>query len=683
MVIKYPTTKKGDKSDNYFGTNVPDPYRWLEDDFSAETKKWVDAQNEVTFAHLDTIPFKDKIRNRLVELWNHERYACPFKKGAFYFYFYNNGLQNQDVLYMTSDLNKSGEIILDSNTFSDDGTVALSVISVSEDAKYITYSISNSGSDWNEIFVKDIQKNTLCEDHIKWVKFSEIVWFENGFYYARYPEPNAENILKGENKHCRVYYHIIGTNQQEDLLVHENSTKPEWGFSPKVIQNKWLVIYITESTSGNGLMVKDIQNNSSQWITLSSTFDYDFQVIGSTSNQLIVMTNYNAPTNQIISIDLNNYSKSNWKVLIPPHDDTLVDCKNIGGKLLLVYLHNAYSLVKVYGLDGTFEHELKLPGIGTVYGLEGDPNRPHTFYSFSSFSIPETIFKLDVGQNNSTPWKKSNIAFDHSKYITKQVFYPSKDGTQISMFITHRKGLLLSGNCPCLLYGYGGFNIALTPEFNKTRLIWLENDGVLAVPNLRGGGEYGENWHKQGTLLQKQNVFNDFIAAAEYLVNENYTKPDRLSIHGGSNGGLLVGAASNQRPDLFAVAIPAVGVMDMLRYHKFTIGRYWISDYGSSEESKEMFENLLHYSPIHNVKENTRYPAILVTTADHDDRVVPAHSFKYIATLQEKQYERLPRLIYIEKNAGHGAGKPTDKVIDFHASIWAFAFYHMNIVPNY
>lgn len=683
MSIIYPKTRKGNHTDNYFGTTVPDPYRWLEDDFSEETKAWVDAQNEVTNAHLETIPFKGDIRKRLEELWSHERYSCPSKKGDFYFYFFNNGLQNQDVLYMTRDVRKAGKTVLDPNTLSDDGTTALSVISVSDDARYIAYSVSKSGSDWNEIFVKDIQSNSLLQDHIQWVKFSGIEWFAGGFYYARYPKPEDNNRLMGENKHCRVYYHALGTRQQEDLLILENPNKPEWGFTPKVIQHKWLAIYTTESTSGNGLMVRDLHEKNSQWKSISETFEQDFHVVGCHQNQIIIWTNWNAPTYQIISIDLQQPQKENWKIIIPPTTDTLVEGKFMGGKLILNYLHNASSVIKVFGLDGTFEYDLNLPGIGTVNGLESDVDNTQTFFSYSSFSVPETIFKWDVQKNISSCWKTTNIDFKHNDYSTKQVVYPSNDGTEISMFITHKKDLKLDGNRPALLYGYGGFNISLTPEFNKTRLIWLENDGILAVPNLRGGGEYGERWHKQGTLFEKQNVFDDFIAAAEYLINKSYTKKERLTIHGGSNGGLLVGAVSNERPDLFAVAIPSVGVMDMLRYHRFTIGRYWASDYGNSGESKKMFEYLLQYSPVHNVKDKTPYPAIMVTTADHDDRVVPAHSFKYIAQLQEKQYGRNPRLIRIEKNAGHGAGKPTDKILDFYSDLWAFAFFHMNVVPNY
>ncbi|MFW5656334.1 MAG: prolyl oligopeptidase family serine peptidase [Bacteroidota bacterium] len=685
--VVYPETQKTDVTDDYFGTAVPDPYRWLEDDNSEETKAWVTAQNEVTFGYLESIPERGAIRDRLEELWNYPKMSSPYKTGKYYFYYKNDGLQNQSVLYYTESPEEDGEVLLDPNTFSEDGTVSLGGVALSDDSKYLAYSISRGGSDWREIYVKNVETGEILEDHIEWVKFSGMSWYKDGFFYNRYPKPEEGDALKGENKNAMVYYHKVGTPQSEDILIYKDDNNPEWGFGAEVSEDdKWLVIYVTESTSGNAFYLMPVEEalTGSQNITpVVESFDKDYNYLTSVDGTMYFYTNFEAPKYKIIALNPENPARENWTDFVPEKDNVLTGGSYIGGKFFMEYLEDAKSLIEIYFKDGSFDKKLDLPLIGSVGGFNGEPEDEITFYSVTSFVTPGSIYKYNIESGESELFYNPEIDFDVENYEVKQVFYPSADGTEIPMFIVHKKGLELDGNNPTLLYGYGGFNISLTPSFSVTRLIWLENDGVYAVANLRGGGEYGEEWHQAGTKLNKQNVFDDFISAAEYLIEEDYTNNDKLTIMGGSNGGLLVGAVTNQRPELFEVAFPAVGVMDMLRYHNFTIGRYWATDYGTSEDNKEMFDYLHGYSPLHNISEGKEYPAVMVTSADHDDRVVPAHSFKYIATLQEKDTGDNPKLIRIAVKAGHGAGKPTSMVIDEYADLWAFAFHEMNVDVNY
>ena len=684
MDIPYPKTRTTEQTDTLFGIEVKDPYRWLEDDNSKETMAWVDAQNETTEAYLAKIPFRNQIRNRMETLWNYPKVLDPFKKGNRYFEYRNNGLQNQSVLYVQSNPNEEASVLIDPNTLSEDGTVALSQVEVSTDGKYLAYAIARAGSDWTEVFIRDIDTKEDLSDHLLWIKSSELSWDANGFYYSRFPQPKEGDELKGENSNSKVYYHTLGTPQDSDVLIFETPEHPEWSYSPKVIGNgEYLTIYVYESTSGNALFLKNLHKKNAPWVYLVQQFDKDYSVIGMQNNNLLVLTNNEAPKYKVQSIPLANPTTENWVNIIPEKEHTIVGCTLINDKLITDCLKDAQSLVEIYTTDGKYLYNVDLPGIGSVSGFTGENNDKTTYFTFTSFTTPGTIFEYDLENNTSTQIHQSEIDFNPNEYETKQVFYSSKDGTKIPMFITHKKGLQYDDQRPTLLYSYGGFNISLPPTFSIALITWLENDGIIAVPNIRGGGEHGEAWHKAGTLMQKQNVFDDFIAAAEYLIKNHYTSSEKLTIQGGSNGGLLVGAVTNQRPELFKVALPAVGVMDMLRYHKFTIGRYWATDYGTSDDSKEMFEYLLAYSPVHNVKAQTNYPAIMVTTADHDDRVVPAHSFKYAAELQAKKFNDLPRLIRIDKNAGHGAGKPTSKIIDYYADLWAFSFFNMQITPKY
>lgn len=675
--IMYPETAKVDTVDVYFGHNVADPYRWLEDDNSVETKAWVEAQNEVTQNYLAKIPYRNDIQARLTKLWDYPRNSAPYKKGGYYFLFKNNGLQNQSVAYYMKSLQDEPQVLLDPNLLSDDGTVSLSQFVVSEDGKYLAYGVSRGGSDWNEFYVKDIESGKVLDDHIQWVKFSGISWYKDGFFYSSYPVPNDEDVLKGVNENNKIYYHKLGDKQSKDKLIYEDTKNPQWGFHAGLTEDlKYLGISVTESTSGNALYVKDM--TTSKLIRIIEDFDTDYSIVDHINGKLLVMTNFNAPKYKIIAIDPNNCAPENWVDFIPESEGVLSSVSLVGGKIIASYMEDAHSKIRIFDIDGKSLYDLDNQELGTIGGFSGKMQDTETFYTVTSFTTPSTIYKYDVVNNKSELFESSKIDFDASKYETTQVFYTSKDGTKVPMFIVHKKGLKLDGKRPTLLYGYGGFNVSLTPSFSVTRLIWLENDGVFALANLRGGGEYGEEWHKAGTLMQKQNVFDDFIAAAEYLVENKYTNNTRLAIQGGSNGGLLVGAVANQRPDLFAAALPAVGVMDMLRYHKFTIGRYWATDYGTSADSEEMFTYLMNYSPVHSIKPGA-YPATMVTTADHDDRVVPAHSFKYAAALQATYKGDNPVLIRIATKAGHGAGKPTSMVIQEYADLWSFCFYNMNI----
>lgn len=681
--MEYPETKKMDTSDVYFDTEVADPYRWLEDDTSTAVKHWVKKQNEVTFSYLKDIPFREDIQNRLKEVWNYPKYSAPSKKESVYFYFKNDGLQNQSVLYMTEDPEKEGEVLLDPNKLSEDGTVSLSSMGVSDNGKYLAYGISHGGSDWNEIFVMDVETKEKLDDHLEWVKFSGISWKDDGFYYSRYDEPKGSE-LSAKNEFHKVYYHKVGTPQSEDKLVYWNPQKPNRNYAVGTTEDeRFLIMQESAASQGNALFYKDLEKENDKFHQLAEGFEYQHSVVDHIDGEFIVKTNYDAPRYRLVLIDPENPEPENWKDLIPETESVLQMATIAGKKLITTYMVDASSKAYVYSLEGERIHEIVLPGIGSMGSFRGDKEDNEAFYTFSSYTMPPTIFRYDIENNKSEVFRKPEIKFNSDEYETKQIFYASKDGTKIPMFITHKKGLKMNGNNPVYLYGYGGFNISLTPGFSTPMIPFLENGGIYAVANLRGGGEYGKAWHDAGTKMKKQNVFDDFIAAAEHLIDNEYTNPGRIAIAGGSNGGLLVGACMTQRPELFGVALPAVGVMDMLRYHKYTIGWHWAGDYGTSEESKEMFEYLYKYSPIHNLKEGVEYPATLVTTADHDDRVVPAHSFKFIATLQEKHRGNNPVLIRIETSAGHGAGKPTKKIIEETADKLAFIFYNMDIEPSF
>ena len=677
--ILYPVTKKSDQSDDYFGTKVADPYRWLEDDNSTETAEWVKAQNAVTFNYLAQIPFRDKIKNRLTEVWNYEKYSTPFKKGNYYYFYKNDGIQNQSVLYIQDSLNGEPRMFLDPNQLSEDGTTALTDFTVSNDAKYAAYGIAKAGSDWKEFFVMDIKTGNKLDDHLEWIKFSGVSWKGDGFYYSRFDAPEEGKALSKKNEYSKVYYHKLGTAQKEDVLIHQDKANPLRMFSAEVTEDeKFIVLSESESTSGNSLAFKEAGNKSGNFIKIADGFEYDYSVIDNIGAGLLVLTNDNAPKYRLIMVDTKNPGKENWKNIIPEKEEVLESVSLCKGKIVAVSMKDVTSRLSVYSITGELEKEITLPGLGKVNSFSGDKKESIAFYSFSTFTAPTIIYKYNIESNASEVYKKPNINFNSGELETKQVFYSSKDGTKIPMFITHKKGVKLDGTNPTMLYGYGGFNISITPVFGAERSVFLENGGIYAVANLRGGGEYGKEWHKAGTQLQKQNVFDDFIAAAEYLIKEKYTSSEKLAVMGGSNGGLLVGAIMTQRPELFKVALPVVGVLDMLRYHKFTIGYAWATDYGSSDEEMH-FKNLIKYSPLHNVKETVEYPATLVMTGDHDDRVVPAHSFKFISTLQEKYKGQNPVLIRIDVNAGHGAGKPTSKQIEESADKWAFVFYNLGM----
>ncbi len=677
--IQYPVTEKTDTVDVYFGVKVADPYRWLEDDMSAKTAAWVGEQNVVTEKYLSGIPFRNNLKDRFAELWNYERYGVPFCEGKYYFFFKNTGLQNQSVLYVREGLAGEPSVLLDPNTFSTDGTVALQDISVSHDARHLAFSVSSSGSDWQEIRVMEIASRKVLADTLRWVKFSSIAWKGSGFYYSRYDAP-AEGMEKsGRNENHKLCYHQLGTSQLADKLVFSDPEHPLRNFSAQVTEDeRFLLIYASESSTGNALYCVDERAKAPGVRVLVSDFENDYGVLDHTDGKLIVVTNYAAPKQQLIMMDPENPSPKYWKTLIPEKEEVLRSVHLAGGLLIAEYMKDACSKAYIHGLDGEMKAEIELPGIGTLGGFSGKKEDSIAFYAYSSYNFPTTIYRFSLRDNKSAVYFSPAVKFDPQDITVRQVFYNSKDGTRVPMFIIHKKDITMNGENPCFLYGYGGFNVSMTPGFSVSRIPFLEKGGVYAVPNIRGGGEYGEAWHEAGTRLQKQNVFDDFIAAAEYLIKAGYTKPEKLAISGGSNGGLLVGACMTQRPELFRVALPAVGVLDMLRYHKFTIGWAWAGDYGTSD-NKEEFEALYKYSPLHNLRKGTRYPATLITTADHDDRVVPAHSFKFAASLQECQGGELPVLIRIESKAGHGGGKPMNKVIQEAADVWSFVFYHLGI----
>lgn len=678
-IMKYPETKEVAIKDDYFGTQVADPYRWLEDDRSAETKAWVIAQNEVTQKFMAQIPYRNDIKARLTHLMNYEKYSQPFKEGSYTYFYKNTGLQNQSVLYRQQD-GGDPEIFLDPNTFSKDATTSLSGIDFSKDGSLCAYQLSAGGSDWTNVVVMKTEDKSLLADTITDVKFSGIAWKGNeGFYYSSYDKPVAGSQLSGLTQYHKLYFHKLGTPQKEDVLIFGGEKTPRRYVGAGLTEDeRYLIISAANTTSGNELYIKDLKTPNSAIITVVDNFEQNHSIIDNEGSKLYLFTNLKAPNGRIVTVDAADPKPANWKELIKETNDVLTPSVG-GGKLFANYIVNAVSKVLQYDMEGKLEHEIELPGLGTAGGFSGKKEEKDLFYIFTSYVYPTTIFKYDVNTGKSVVFKKSGVDFDPLMYESKQVFYTSKDGTKVPMIITYKKGIDLNGKNATVLYGYGGFNISLTPAFSTSVLALLEQGGVYAVANLRGGGEYGENWHVMGTKLQKQNVFDDFIAAAEFLIAEKYTSSDYLAIMGGSNGGLLVGAVMTQRPELFKVAFPAVGVLDMLRYHKFTSGAGWAYDYGTAEDSKEMFDYLYKYSPVHALRAGMKYPATLVTTADHDDRVVPAHSFKFAATLQKDQAGAAPVLISIQTNAGHGAGKPTDKAIEEIADKWAFMFYNMGL----
>ncbi|MBD0268314.1 MAG: S9 family peptidase [Cyanobacteria bacterium Co-bin8] len=671
----YPNSHQADQVDTYHGLEVPDPYRWLENPQSDEAQQWIEAQNQVTFGFLEGLKGRDRINQRLTQLWNYERYSIPFKEGGQYFYFKNDGLQNQSVLYTQPSLEAEARVLLDPNSLSEDGTVALGGLAVSEDGKHLAYGLSTAGSDWVEWRVRSIDSGVDLTDHLKWVKFSGVSWSHDhqGFFYSRYDEPDETTKLESVNYYQKLFYHRLGTAQAEDVLIYERPDEKEWGFDGGVTEDgRYLIISIWRGTDPRNLLFyKDLSSPNSPVIELIWKFEAEFSFVDNEGSLFWFRTDLEAPKGRLIAIDITQPERENWREVIPETDETMQGVGILNHQFVVDYLKDAYTTVRIFDLQGQFIRDVELPGIGSAGGFDGRREDTETFYSFTSFTVPNTIYRYDMTTGESTLFRQPQVDFNPDHYTTSQVFYTSKDGTRVPMFITHKQGIELDGSNPTLLYGYGGFSISLTPSFSVSNLVWMEMGGIYAMPNLRGGGEYGEDWHLAGTKLNKQNVFDDFIAAAEWLVENQYTSPQKLAIAGGSNGGLLVGACMTQRPDLFAAALPAVGVMDMLRFNQFTIGWGWESDYGSPQDPEE-FKALYAYSPLHNLKPGTAYPATLITTADHDDRVVPAHSFKFAAALQAAHQGDNPVLIRIETKAGHGAGKPTSKMIEEVADKWAF-----------
>lgn len=682
--ISYPVTVKENVADNYFGVKVNEPYRWLENDTSKATAQWVKVQNKLTNDYLSQIPFRTALKNRLTKLMNYPKYGAPFRKNGKYYYFKNSGLQNQSVFYEQTGLTGEPQVLLDPNTFSSDGTVALSSLAFSKDGRYLGYAIARSGSDWNEIFVLDMQTRKLLTDHIKWSKSSQIAWRGNGFYYSAFDAPEAGKEYSTKNEFEKVYYHTVGQSQSSDELVYEDKQHALRECYAQVTDDeKILIISVTETTTGNGLIIKDLTKQNAAFTELAKGFENDYTVIDHLNGKLYLLTNLKAPKGRLMEVDLQNQSTENWKEILPESENVLEKVTIAGNKIIANYMKDASNHLYGYDLSGKKLYEVKLPAPGSVGAISGENNDEEAFFVFTSYTYPPTIFRFNTQINQTEIFRKSDVAFNSDDFISEQIFYTSKDGTRVPMSIIYKKGMKKDGKNPLMLYGYGGFNISLNPTFSVARLPFLENGGIYAVANIRGGGEYGEEWHLAGTKMKKQNIFDDFIAAAEYLIQHGYTSSKKLAIDGGSNGGLLVGACMTQRPDLFAVAIPEVGVLDMLRYHKFTIGWSWTSDYGNSEESREMFEYLKGYSPLHNIKAGVKYPATLVMTGDHDDRVVPAHSFKFAATLQAANKTSKPTLIRIDSKAGHGAGKPTSKVIDAQTDMWSFVMWNLGMKPTF
>lgn len=681
--LNYPDTATVDTVDVYFGTEVSDPYRWLENDTSAATAAWVAAQNAVTNEYLQQIPFRQALLDRLTELANYEKIGTPFKRYGKYYFYKNDGLQNQSVIYVQDNLTSEPTVFLDPNKLSTDGTVALNNISFSNDGKYAAYSVSQSGSDWLDIYVIDLATGQLTKDVIKWAKVTGISWQNDGFYYSAYDAPIKGKEYSNVNENHKVYYHKIGTPQSADKLVYNNPEHPKRFYTASTSDDdRFLFIYESGSARGNNLSIKDFKTKNGELTPVTTDDNFQYSPIEVIGDSILIFTNYNAPMNRIMVADAKNPKIENWTELIPENESVLSDVRLIGNKLFLIYDKDASNHAYVYDLSGKLIQEVTLPSLGSV-GFSGNKDDEETFFGFTSFTIPGATYKYDIQNNTYELFRAPQVRFNPEDFVTEQVFFRSKDGEKIPMFLTYKKGLKLNGQNPVYLYGYGGFGVSLNPGFSTSRIPFLENGGIYAQVNLRGGNEYGEKWHIAGTKMNKQNVFNDFIGAAEYLIDNEYTNPNKIAIVGGSNGGLLVGACMTQRPELFAVAIPQVGVMDMLRYHKFTIGWNWASDYGTSEDSPEMFQYLLGYSPVHNLKEGTKYPATMVTTADHDDRVVPAHSFKFAAALQEANDGTNPTLIRIDSKAGHGAGKPMHKVLEEQADTYSFIMHNVGMEPKF
>lgn len=680
--IKYPETKKTSQEDDYFGTKVADPYRWLENDNSEETKEWVLAENKITHEYLSSVPFNSKVKKRLEEMWNYAKYSSPFKEGDYYYYYKNDGLQSQNVLYRQLRLHGTPELFIDPNTMSKDGTAAIGTPSFSKNKKYAVYLVAQAGSDWQEAHIMNVLDKKLLNDEVDYIKFSGTSWKgDDGFYYSRYPVPDEKNKLTTQNQNHKVYYHKLGTPQSEDALIYEDRDHPLRTVGAGLSEDEhFLILGKSEGTNGAEIWVKDMKNTTpgNDFKLLIKGFDTEAEFIDNDGDKLLVRTNADAPNYKVVLIDPKNPSKENWTIIIPERQELLESAGTAGHKLFLTYLQDASSRVYQTNYKGNLEREIKLPGIGSAGGFSGNADDKEIFYTYTSFDYPASIFRYHIATGQTDLFRKSEVKINANNYQTVQSFFTSKDGTKVPLFITYKKGLQLNGNNPVLLYGYGGFNIPMTPGFSISNAFFLEQGGVSVIVNLRGGSEYGESWHKAGMLEKKQNVFDDFIAAAQFLIDKKYTNPQKLAIRGGSNGGLLIGAAMTQRPDLFKVAIPQVGVMDMLRYHKFTIGWAWATEYGSSDK-KEDFEYLYKYSPLHNLKAGVKYPATLIITADHDDRVVPAHSFKFAATLQADNDGTNPTLIRIETKAGHGAGKPTGKQIEEAADIWSFVMYNLGM----
>lgn len=680
ITVEYPQTQKVETIDTYFGVDVPDPYRWLEDDRSAATAAWVKAENLVTYDYLNKIPFREDLKKRLSDLWNYEKVGAPFKEGSYTYFYKNDGLQNQYVIYRykTGDNPNTAQIFLDPNTFKKDGTISLGETSFSKDGSQLAYSISEGGSDWRKVIVMNTETKKLLGDTLKDVKFSGLSWkAEDGFYYSSYDKPKGSELSAKTDQH-KVYYHKMGTPQSEDKVIFGATPEEKHRYIGASVteDNNYLLISASTSTSGNKLFIKDLKDPNAEFKTILNNTDSDTYVIENVGSKLYIVTNMNAPNKKIVTVDAKNPAPENWKEFIPETENVL--SPSTGGRNIFAnYMVDAVSKVLQYDYDGKLIREIKLPGVGSAGGFGTKKEEKDLYFSFTNYVTPGSIYKYNIANGNSELFIKPEIDFNPDNFESSQVFYTSKDGTKIPMIITHKKGLELDGKNPTILYGYGGFNISLTPSFSIANAVWMEQGGIYAVPNLRGGGEYGKKWHDAGTQMKKQNVFDDFIAAAEFLISNKYTSSDYLAVRGGSNGGLLVGAIMTQRPDLMKVALPAVGVLDMLRYHTFTAGAGWAYDYGTAEDNKEMFEYLKGYSPIHNVKKGVHYPATLITTGDHDDRVVPAHSFKFAAELQAKQTGTNPVLIRIETDAGHGAGTPISKTIEQYADIFGFTLYNM------
>ena len=678
----YPPAQRGDTVDDYHGVKIADPYRWLEDPDSTETRAWIEAENTITFGYLDEIPARPKIRERLTKLWNYERFGIPFREGGRYFYTRNDGLQNQSVLYTADALDGAPRVLIDPNTWSADGTVALAGYAVSPDGKWIAYGVSSGGSDWTEWRVRDVVTGQDLPDRVQWVKFSGASWTKDGagFFYSRYDAPDEKSKLQSQNFFQKLYYHKRGTPQSEDILVYERKDQKEWGFGGGVTEDgRFLGISVWQGTDvRNRFFYKELAKPDRPVVELIPELEASYSFIGNAGDVFYFKTDLNAPRGRVIAIDIRRPERAAWREILPQAAETLEFASLLGGRLVAGYMEDAASKVSVYSLEGKFERVVALPGLGSVAGFGGRADNPETFFLFTNFVTPGAIYRYDVATGAQTLFRSPKVDFDPDRFEVQRVFYPSKDGTRVPMFLAHRKGLKLDGNNPLYLYGYGGFNASSTPFFSVSNLVWMEMGGVYALACIRGGGEYGEDWHQAGMKLKKQNVFDDFIAAGEWLIAQKYTSTPKLAIGGGSNGGLLVGACMTQRPELFGAAVPEVGVMDMLRFHKFTIGWAWVSDFGSPDNPEE-FTAIRAYSPLHNIKPGTRYPATLITTADHDDRVVPAHSFKFAAALQAAQAGPAPVLIRIETRAGHGGGKPVAKQIEEVADIWSFLVRELKI----